>query len=59
MKMTQNMRVAALGVLGTGESGQSGMELHGHILGVDHGILGAAGVDAETVNGHIFIFNTF
>ena len=44
--------LAALGVLGTGESGQSGMELHGHILGVDHGILGAAGVDAETVNGH-------
>ena len=42
----------ALGVLGAGEGRQCGVELHRHILGVDHRVLGTAGVDAETVDGH-------
>ena len=28
------------------------MELHGHVLRIDHRVLGAAGVDAEAVYGH-------
>ena len=41
----------ALGGLGTCHQGQSGVELHGHVGGVDHGVFGAAGVDREAVDG--------
>ena len=44
--------LTALGVLGAGEGGQRGVELHGHVLRIDHRVLGAAGVDAEAVHGH-------
>ena len=44
--------LAALGMLRAGEGGQCGMELHSHILGVDHRVLGTAGVDTEAVDRH-------
>ena len=42
----------ALGRFGAGGDGQRLMELHGHIGSVDHGVLGSARVDRETVDGH-------
>ena len=44
--------LTALGGLGTGHDGQGSVELHGHIGGVDHGILGGAGMHREAVDGH-------
>ena len=44
--------LAALGMLRAGEGGQCGVEFHSHILGVEHRVLGTAGVDAEAVDGH-------
>ena len=44
--------LAALGMLRAGESGQCGVKFHSHILGVDHRVLRAAGVDTEAVDGH-------
>ena len=43
--------LAALGGLGTGHQGESHMELHGHVGGVNHGILGAAGVNRQAPDG--------
>ena len=41
-----------LGGLGTCHHGQSTVELHGNVGGVDHGVLGRAGVHREAVDGH-------
>ena len=41
----------ALGRLRAGHGGQSHVELHCHVGGVDHSVLGAAGVDGEAVDG--------
>ena len=41
-----------LGGLGTCHHGQSAVELHGNVGGVDHGVLGRAGVHREAVDGH-------
>ena len=41
----------ALGSLGAGHDGQGHVELHCHVGGVDHSVLGAAGVDGEAVDG--------
>ena len=40
----------ALGRLRAGHGGQSHVELHRHVGGIYHGVLGAAGVDGETVD---------
>ena len=41
-----------LSSLGTCHHGQSAVELHGNVGGVDHGVLGGAGVHREAVDGH-------
>ena len=41
-----------LGSLGTRHHGQSAVELHGNVRGVDHGVLSGAGVHREAVDGH-------
>ena len=38
--------------LGTCHHGQSAVELHGNVGGIDHGVLGGAGVHREAVDGH-------
>ena len=44
--------LAALGGLRACHDRQSAVELHGHVGGVDHGVLGRAGVHREAVDGN-------